>query len=178
MLGSIGFFLEFFVPRSQTESRKDNLYSYILTHCIVPNEISKARSLIVKSHQNIIELITRPGIIKSMINESDCCYFAGTMGPLSSSRNLMLSLTIVLSTCATLLVSGQRASTCDSRACQLPNCFCGGINIPGNLTKEEIPQLVLLTFDDAVNGLNKEFFSKLFDERYNPNGCPIKVSSQ
>ena len=107
-----------------------------------------------------------------------CCYFAGTMGPLSSSRNLMLSLTIVLSTCATLLVSGQRASTCDSRACQLPNCFCGGINIPGNLTKEEIPQLVLLTFDDAVNGLNKEFFSKLFDERYNPNGCPIKVSSQ
>jgi len=95
------------------------------------------------------------------------------MGPLRSVRNSFLYLTIVLSF-ATLLVSGQRASTCDKRLCQLPNCYCGGSEIPGNLTKEEIPQLVLLTWDDAVNGLNKEFFAKLFNERYNPNGCPIK----
>ena len=51
----------------------------------------------------------------------------------------------------------------------------GGADIPGDLRPEEIPQFVLLTFDDAVNGLNEKFFSELFKDRYNPNGCPIKV---
>ena len=68
-----------------------------------------------------------------------------------------------------------RAARCDPDVCRLPDCFCGGKNVPGDLPKESIPQFVLLTFDDAVNGINKEFFAKLFKERYNPNGCPIKV---
>ena len=70
-----------------------------------------------------------------------------------------------------------RASRCNPDVCRLPDCFCGGKNIPGGYKKEQIPQFVLLTFDDAINGINKEFFSKLFNERYNPNGCPIKVST-
>ena len=68
-----------------------------------------------------------------------------------------------------------RAVRCDPNVCRLPDCFCGGKSIPGGYKKEEIPQFVLLTFDDAINGINKEFFAKLFKERYNPNGCPIKV---
>ena len=69
-----------------------------------------------------------------------------------------------------------RASHCDPDACRLPDCFCGGKQIPGGYKKEQIPQFVLLTFDDAINGINQEFFGKLFKERYNPNGCPIKVT--
>jgi hypothetical protein len=39
-------------------------------------------------------------------------------------------------------------------------------------------QFVLLTFDDAVNSLNEKFFAELFKDRFNPNGCPIKVMEQ
>ena len=68
-----------------------------------------------------------------------------------------------------------KAERCNPDVCRLPDCFCGGKSIPGGFKPEQIPQFVLLTFDDAINGINKEFFSKLFNERYNPNGCPIKV---
>ena len=74
------------------------------------------------------------------------------------------------------LVSGQdSADRCDPNTCRLPDCYCGGSDIPGGYKPEDIPQFVLLTFDDAVNDLNEAFFKKLFKGRTNPNGCPIKV---
>ena len=79
-------------------------------------------------------------------------------------------------TLGTLGGLGQEAQRCDERYCRLPNCFCGGSKIPNDLPKDKIPQFVLLTFDDAVNGLNQKFFEDLFKNRLNPNGCPIKVS--
>jgi hypothetical protein len=87
---------------------------------------------------------------------------------------------------ATLLVlavtleslSGQKAESCNPKKCQLPNCFCGGTEIPGGLKPDQTPQFVLLTFDDAVNGLNAKFFDELFENRSNPNGCPMKVRTQ
>ena len=45
--------------------------------------------------------------------------------------------------------------------------------ISGGFAPENIPQLVLLTFDDAVNDLNKGLYRDLFEvDRKNPNGCP------
>ncbi|PSN29749.1 hypothetical protein C0J52_22232 [Blattella germanica] len=42
---------------------------------------------------------------------------------------------------------------------------------------EEIPQLVLLTFDDSANDLNKGLYTDLFEKgRVNPNGCPIAAT--
>jgi len=61
-------------------------------------------------------------------------------------------------------------TTCPS-SCQLPSCSCG-LSTPGGLTPKHTPQFVLLTFDDAVNGLNSDFFSRLFFNRTNPDGCP------
>lgn len=47
----------------------------------------------------------------------------------------------------------------------------------GDLTRRDTPQLVLLTFDDAVNDLNKELYSDLFETGHkNPNGCPIAAT--
>lgn len=44
----------------------------------------------------------------------------------------------------------------------------------GNIPVEEVPQMVLITFDDAVNDLNKVTYADLFEQgRKNPNGCPI-----
>lgn len=44
----------------------------------------------------------------------------------------------------------------------------------GNLPVHEVPQIVLITFDDAVNDLNKMYYEEIFERgRKNPNGCPI-----
>nr|KAG5703089.1 hypothetical protein BaRGS_012151 [Batillaria attramentaria] len=65
---------------------------------------------------------------------------------------------------------------CSNSNCKLPDCHCPGHGIPGGYQPEEIPQMVLITFDDAVNWDNWEFYLRLFPpdgSRKNPNGCPI-----
>ncbi|XP_075969190.1 chitin deacetylase-like 5 isoform X2 [Anticarsia gemmatalis] len=66
------------------------------------------------------------------------------------------------------------AAKCRKDVCLLPDCYCGGKDIPGNLPVREVPQMVLITFDDAVNDLNKMYYEEIFERgRKNPNGCPI-----
>jgi len=66
------------------------------------------------------------------------------------------------------------SSTCPF-SCKLPSCSCG-LSTPGGLRPEQTPQFVLLSFDDAVNDLNKEFYERLFSGRSNPNGCGITAT--
>nr|CAH7729243.1 unnamed protein product [Callosobruchus chinensis] len=69
------------------------------------------------------------------------------------------------------------AVKCDSGQCQLPYCFCSkdGTLIPGGLKPEDTPQMILMTFDGAVNLNNYEHYRKVFNhKRHNPNGCEIK----
>ncbi|KAL0901835.1 hypothetical protein ABMA27_006996 [Loxostege sticticalis] len=69
------------------------------------------------------------------------------------------------------------AAKCRKDVCLLPDCFCGGRDIPGDLPVETVPQIVLLTFDDSVNDLNKGLYMDLFEKgRVNPNGCPITAT--
>jgi len=69
------------------------------------------------------------------------------------------------------------AAKCRKDVCLLPDCSCGGKEIPGNIPVEQVPQIVLLTFDDSVNDLNKGLYSDLFEKgRVNPNGCPITAT--
>ncbi|XP_011351604.1 uncharacterized protein LOC105287641 isoform X2 [Ooceraea biroi] len=69
------------------------------------------------------------------------------------------------------------AAKCRKDVCLIPDCNCGGIDIPGGIPTEQTPQIVLLTFDDAVNDLNKDLYSDLFENgRKNPNGCPISAT--
>jgi peptidoglycan/xylan/chitin deacetylase (PgdA/CDA1 family) len=69
-----------------------------------------------------------------------------------------------------------QAEDCNPAFCQPPDCNCGGEAIPGGFSPDQIPQFVLLTFDDSVNDLNKAFYEELFANRFNPNGCPIKAT--
>lgn len=47
----------------------------------------------------------------------------------------------------------------------------------GDMNVEDVPQIVLLTFDDSVNDLNKQLYADLFGKgRVNPNGCPISAT--
>lgn len=72
------------------------------------------------------------------------------------------------------------AEICDLSQCKLPECFCSkdGTLIPGRLEANQVPQMIVLTFDDAINFENWDFFTtKLFTpNRKNPNGCPIKAT--
>ncbi|CAH0702359.1 unnamed protein product [Spodoptera exigua] len=69
------------------------------------------------------------------------------------------------------------ATKCDPAECQLPYCFCSkdGTLIPGGLDPEDTPQMIMLTFDGAVNLNNFELYKKVFNGKIkNPNGCPIR----
>ncbi|XP_011151123.1 uncharacterized protein LOC105190208 [Harpegnathos saltator] len=69
------------------------------------------------------------------------------------------------------------APVCEPQKCRPPDCWCSedGTRIPENLTALAVPQMITITFDDAVNAENFELYSKIFtDDRKNPNGCPIR----
>ncbi|KAJ0171784.1 hypothetical protein K1T71_012547 [Dendrolimus kikuchii] len=64
------------------------------------------------------------------------------------------------------------AEPCDIEACQLPNCRCSSTEIPGGLAASNVPQFVVLTFDDAVTVTNIGTYRKLLIGRTNSNNCP------
>lgn len=65
------------------------------------------------------------------------------------------------------------ADRCTADKCRLPYCNCGSSLIPGKLKVKDIPQLVMITFDDSINDLNWDIYREIFTDRQNPNGCPI-----
>lgn len=72
-----------------------------------------------------------------------------------------------------------RAPPCDPAVCLLPDCFCSesGTEIPGKLDSKQVPQMITITFDDAINNNNIELYKEMFNgERKNPNGCDIKAT--
>jgi len=75
-----------------------------------------------------------------------------------------------------------RAPPCDIDICRLPDCFCShdGTKVPGDFCPEgrdckQVPQMVTVSFDDAINNLNFDLYQEMFNGvRVNPNGCDIK----
>ncbi|EDO30402.1 predicted protein, partial [Nematostella vectensis] len=68
------------------------------------------------------------------------------------------------------------AERCHPDVCKLPNCFCSGALVPGGLNPKEIPQMIMLTFDDAINGQVYPVYQKIFNGKKNPNGCDIRAT--
>ncbi|CAG2121774.1 unnamed protein product, partial [Medioppia subpectinata] len=63
------------------------------------------------------------------------------------------------------------------KSCRLPDCFCAGTDIPGNIPVSQMPQIILITFDDAINDINWHIYDEVFQpHRTNPNGCPIRAT--
>lgn len=72
-----------------------------------------------------------------------------------------------------------RAPPCDPAVCVLPDCFCSedGTTIPGDLPSKDVPQMITITFDDAINNNNIGLYKEIFSgKRKNPNGCDIKAT--
>ena len=63
--------------------------------------------------------------------------------------------------------------------CRLPECFCSvtGQEIPSDLPPEQVPQMIVITFDDAVNHNNYEEIERFLNSNLkNPNSCDIKTT--
>ena len=64
------------------------------------------------------------------------------------------------------------AQPCSPTVCKLPTCRCSGTDIPGNLPAKKVPQMIMMSFDDAVNDQVYRFYEQLFNGTLkNPNGC-------
>ena len=52
------------------------------------------------------------------------------------------------------------APVCDYANCALPDCFCSvdGTLVPGGLDPKDVPQLIYITFDDAINDENWKLY--------------------
>lgn len=48
----------------------------------------------------------------------------------------------------------------------------------GNLNVSDTPQIILITFDDAINPINIELYKELFnnESHKNPNRCPWRAT--
>lgn len=67
--------------------------------------------------------------------------------------------------------------TCNSRNCRLPDCFCSGTVIPKGLPVDSIPQIIMLSFDDAINVQLNRYYKPLFKALpKNPNGCEVSAT--
>lgn len=80
--------------------------------------------------------------------------------------------------CADIDNDPNRAPPCDPAVCVLPDCFCSedGTAIPGDLPAKDVPMMITITFDDAINNNNIELYKEIFKGRKNPNGCDIKAT--
>jgi len=69
-------------------------------------------------------------------------------------------------------------ATCNRNNCLPPDCFCASLSGPPEIPLSETPQIVLLSFDDAVLPEFEHLYEKLLDsgQRRNPNGCPITTT--
>ncbi|XP_066912861.1 chitin deacetylase 7-like [Clytia hemisphaerica] len=71
----------------------------------------------------------------------------------------------------------ERADPCDKTTCKLPNCACANERQPPKgLSAKQVPQMILISYEDGVNSINHELYKELFDGKKNPNGCPIKAT--
>ena len=63
--------------------------------------------------------------------------------------------------------------------CPFPDCYCLPKQIPGNMTRDNTPQMVLVTFSDAM--IDKDTLEKLqliFNKkRRNANKCPVAMTA-
>merc|ERR1712243_523946 len=107
-----------------------------------------------------------------------------TMSPLLT-RGLTLLLLILVAATTTGKEGCQEAKKGDTAQCILPDCFCSGneTTLEGDHNNTDKPQIVYLTFDDALTKTaSDQFYEKLFGKSAtdfpfsNPNGCAIRAT--
>ncbi|KAK7106266.1 chitin deacetylase 7-like isoform X2 [Littorina saxatilis] len=73
----------------------------------------------------------------------------------------------------TAVTSSQNTSCKPGDNCSPPDCRCWNDDaVPGNVPVKETPQVIMVTFEYAVNKANVDFYNGLFQGSVNPNNCP------
>ena len=94
---------------------------------------------------------------------------------LYSSKMLLRLITWCLCTLV-LCVDLCLCIKCNRENCVLPRCSCASRHPPPGMPRDDMPQIVTLSFDDQITDQNMEYYRLLFTkERLNQNGCPIQV---
>ncbi|KAH7975910.1 chitin deacetylase 7 [Rhipicephalus sanguineus] len=95
------------------------------------------------------------------------------------TTQLSSPLSIVL-LCFWQTVAAGSATTCNLSECRSrDNCACMSTRPPENLNASDMPQFVMLTFDDAINEKNMDFYRQLLDpgnRRNRANGCNMAAT--
>jgi peptidoglycan/xylan/chitin deacetylase (PgdA/CDA1 family) len=60
--------------------------------------------------------------------------------------------------------------------CVAPACICPSTQPPGGLPPSDTPQMILITFDDAVYGSRYDIIQQVVTNHWNPNGTPIQAT--
>lgn len=69
----------------------------------------------------------------------------------------------------------EEAAPCNKTECILPDCRCSDVKLNLTLNEKELPQLVSVTFDDALTALIYNQVVDLFKRVVNPDGCKAKL---
>ena len=69
------------------------------------------------------------------------------------------------------------ALPCNASTCNEPLCRCGSSDIPSGFAAEDMPQMVVITFENAVTAWAMSVFEDILREDLKgENGCPIRAS--
>ena len=66
---------------------------------------------------------------------------------------------------------------CNQTVCKLPLCKCADALVPGNLHLNDVPMMILLTFNGILQKEHVTYLKKILNPIYkNPNGCPVQAT--
>ena len=95
------------------------------------------------------------------VTRSQTARMGQTRTPARSTRSLPPHFISVISFNILIVVQDpNRAPDCDLSQCQLPDCFCSpdGTRVPGNIDPAQVPQMITITFNGAVNSDNIDLY--------------------
>lgn len=69
-----------------------------------------------------------------------------------------------------------REYTCDPEICVLPDCHCASTNPPNDLLPQDIPQFLLLTYDDCIDANSQALIQDVQSPFKNPDGRGIPAT--
>lgn len=81
------------------------------------------------------------------------------------------------STAQEMIKSEKPAEECSFLNCRLPLCKCSNTERPGQITFDDTPMMISLSFNGVLTSHHAKYIKKILNPIFkNPNGCPIQSS--
>lgn len=73
--------------------------------------------------------------------------------------------------------SSELVNKCDRKLCKLPLCKCADTETPNKLDLNDIPMMIMLTFNGILQKEHSDYYKKILNPLFkNPNGCPVQAT--